>query len=114
MKALALCFVLALTAMPAAASVISPSEAMANVGRRVTVEGVVIDGYHENGSGQSTLVFAEGEHAFNGIYYEDTTALFPDPRELIGKTVRIHGTVQSDFGTPDIVLRAPTQLQIDQ
>ncbi len=113
MKILVSVLGLALTAAPALAETIAPSDTQKYVGKPVTVEGVVSEVHHA-ASGKVTFVDMGGrypDNAFAGVILSDDAGKFPDVDSLDGKTVDVTGTIKLYQGRTEIILNDPTQIK---
>jgi DNA/RNA endonuclease YhcR with UshA esterase domain len=113
MKAPALALALALTAAPALAETIQPSDAQAHVGQTVTVEGSVSE-VHAAASGRATFLDIGGRYpnsVFTAVIFAKDASKFPNVDSLTGKTVDITGAVRLYRGKPEIILNDPAQIK---
>jgi DNA/RNA endonuclease YhcR with UshA esterase domain len=113
MRALVLALGLALTALPAVAETIQPSDAPQHLGQSVTVEGTVSEVY----TARSGVTFINmggryPDQAFTGVIFADDAGKFPDLDSLTGTVVDITGRVQSYKGRLEIIINDPAQLKI--
>jgi DNA/RNA endonuclease YhcR with UshA esterase domain len=102
-----LCFL----ASPAWAQTISPMDAASNVGKKLTVRGVV-DEVHTSSRGNIFLNM--GGHypnqAFTGFIRASDASEFANVHAVQGKPASISGTIKLYKGKPEIELQSATQL----
>ncbi|RME85947.1 MAG: hypothetical protein D6775_01455, partial [Caldilineae bacterium] len=101
------------TPTPAApAGVVPWSQAGQYVGRRITVEGRVVD-THDTGH-ITFLNFSSRHDAFVVVIFAEDYALFPDlPASLYnGKKVWVTGEITTYKGVPQIVVHSPDQIEV--
>jgi DNA/RNA endonuclease YhcR with UshA esterase domain len=113
MRAFILALGLALTAAPALAQTIQPSEAKDHVGQVVTVEGTVSN-VHKVASGPATFIDMGGHYpnnVFTAVIFSSDASKFPDVETLNGKVVDITGRVTLYKGEPEIILNDPAQIK---
>jgi DNA/RNA endonuclease YhcR with UshA esterase domain len=113
MKALVLALGVVLTALPAVAETIQPSDAPQHLGQTVTVGGTVSE-VHTARSGV-TFINMGGRYpdqAFTGVIFADDADKFPNVESLTGKAVDITGRVQSYKGRLEIILNDPAQIRV--
>ena len=114
MRMLVLALGLALTAPPALAQTIEPSEAQAHGGQTVTVEGTI----SEIGTGaRSGVTFLDmGGHYpdndFAAVITAEDAAKFPNVEALSGKTVQVTGEVRFYKGHAQIIVNDAAQIKI--
>jgi DNA/RNA endonuclease YhcR with UshA esterase domain len=96
------------------AATINPEDAAKNVGKQVTVEGVVVQVTHSAKSNTTFLNFCAPfpKHCFNAVVFESAQATFSDVASSEGKKVRVSGVVQLYQGKPEIVLTKHEQLVV--
>ncbi|HUE10468.1 MAG TPA: OB-fold nucleic acid binding domain-containing protein [Steroidobacteraceae bacterium] len=102
-----------LTAIPAVAETIQPSDAPQHLGQTVTVEGTVSEVHTDARSG-ITFINMGGRYpdqAFTGVIFADDAGKFPNLDSLTGKVVGITGRVQSYKGRLEIIITDPAQLK---
>jgi DNA/RNA endonuclease YhcR with UshA esterase domain len=90
---------------------IDPAQAAKHVGKKVTVEGVVVQ--VSDLEGEPIFLNFGGrypDHVFAAVVLTVNRRWFPHPAEWEGKRVRVSGTVQLYRGKPEIVLSDPKQL----
>ena len=110
MKAIVIAAALAVLAAPVSASSnppIAPSQAAANVGACMTVEGraaIAPDSYRPG------MDIALGDQDQSFLIYVPNTGRFPDLNSLDGQSVDITGVIQMDRGRPEILLANPELL----
>jgi DNA/RNA endonuclease YhcR with UshA esterase domain len=97
---------------PAPPAVVSWQEAAAYEGRRVTVEGVVVDTYKSDKV--IFLNFSRNRDDFKAVIFASAWERWPQrPDELYyGQTLRITGQVKLYNGTPEIIVDEPAQVEI--
>jgi DNA/RNA endonuclease YhcR with UshA esterase domain len=113
MRILILAFCFALAIVPALAETIRPAEARRNVGKNVTVEGIVSEVHHA-ASGRVTFVDMGGRYpnnTFAGVIFSDDADKFPDMDSLGGKTVDVTGTIKLYNKRPEIILNEAGQIK---
>jgi DNA/RNA endonuclease YhcR with UshA esterase domain len=113
MRALVLALGLALTAIPAVAETIPPSDAPQHLDQTVTVEGTVSEVY----TARSGVTFINmggryPDQAFTGVIFADDAVKFPNVDSLTGKVVDITGRVQTYKGRREIIINDSAQLII--
>jgi DNA/RNA endonuclease YhcR with UshA esterase domain len=114
MRAFVLALGLALTALPAVAETIQPSDAPQHLGKPVTVEGTVSEVHTDARSG-TTFINIGGRWpnaAFTGVIFADDAGKFPNVDSLTGKVVDITGRMQSYKERLEIIINDPAQLKI--
>jgi DNA/RNA endonuclease YhcR with UshA esterase domain len=112
MRTFVLAFGLALTAAPAFAQTVQPTDAQAHVGQTVTVEGSVSN-VHQIPSG-ITFIDIGGrypDNAFTAVILAADAKKFPDVTSFNGKTVDVTGAVQLYKGKPEILLTDAAQIK---
>jgi|SRR5271154_7094931 len=112
MRAIILAVSLLVTALPAKAETIQPCDADKDVGKLVTVEGVVSK---VGASAKATFINMCGKFpnsGFTGVVFSDDLAKFPGIDSLEGKTVDITGRIQPYRTGPEIILNDPAQLKV--
>jgi DNA/RNA endonuclease YhcR with UshA esterase domain len=113
MRAFVLALGLVLTALPAVAETIQPSDAPRHLGQSVTVEGTVSEVHTDDRSG-ITFINMGGRYpdqAFTGVIFADDVDKFPNVDSLTGRVVDITGRVQSYKGRLEIIITDPAQLK---
>lgn len=89
------------------------SDAAAHVGETITVEGTVSEVHV---SPKATFIDLNGRYPneeFTGVIFTNDAGAFSDVEGYEGKTVDITGTVQMYHGRPEIILRSPSQIQVE-
>ena len=112
MKTLVLAFGFVLIAAPAFAQAIAPADAKAQVGKTVTVEGMV-DNVHTTAAG-NTYIDMGGRYpnnTFAAVIFSADTSKFKNVTALKGKTVDITGAVKLYKDKPEIILKSADQLK---
>ena len=96
------------------ATAITPDEAAKNVGKQVTVEGIVVQVTHTSKSNTTFLNFCAPfpKHCFNAVVFKNAQATFSDAASSEGKKVRVSGVVKLYQGKPEIVLDKREQLEV--
>jgi len=92
---------------------ISPADASQHVGTVTTVEGVVAQ--VSNSSGGTTFINFGGRypnHVFYAVIFKNLANRFPGVHSLEGRMVAISGTIELYKGKPQIILKAPEQLEV--
>jgi DNA/RNA endonuclease YhcR with UshA esterase domain len=115
MKTLVLALGFAVIAAPAFAQAIAPADAKAQVGKTVTVEGMV-DNVHTTPAG-NTYIDMGGHYpnnTFAAVIFSSDTSKFPNVSALKGKTVDITGPVKLYKDKPEIILKSADQLKPKQ
>jgi DNA/RNA endonuclease YhcR with UshA esterase domain len=113
MRALVFALGLALTAIPAVAETIQPSDAPKHIGEIVTVEGTVNEVHTDARSG-ATFINMGGSfpnQAFTGVIFKDDAGKFPNVHSLTAGVVAITGRMQEYKGRAEIILNDPAQLK---
>jgi len=97
---------------PAPPAVVSWQEAAAYEGRRVAVEGMVVDTYKSDKV--IFLNFSRNRDDFKAVIFASAWPRWPQrPDELYyGQTLRITGQVKLYNGTPEIIVDEPEQIQV--
>jgi DNA/RNA endonuclease YhcR with UshA esterase domain len=114
MKTILLTPFIILSATPALAETIPPSEAQAHVGQTATVEGIVSEVHHAT-SGRATFIDMGGRYpnnVFTAVIFADDAPKFPDVDSLQGKTIDITGTIKLYNKRPEIILNDAEQIKI--
>ena len=83
---------------------ITPTQALANVGLCMTVEGRASLGPAEGGRDGMQLTIDDGNSKLIG--YISAPASLPDLNSLDGQTVNLTGVIQMDYGRPEIELNS--------
>jgi hypothetical protein len=107
---------LAAPAGPVVAKTVAPADASSYVGQTVTIKGIV-DGVHTASRSGVTFIDMGGQYphnAFTGVIFREDTAKFSSVGSLSGKVVEITGRVRLYKGKPEIILKAASQLRVDQ
>ena len=105
---------LSMLATAAAAETIQPADASKNIGKPVTVEGVVNEVHHA-ASKKVIFINMGGEYPdspVTGVLFSADAAKFPDIDSLQGKAVDISGTVKLYQGRAEIVVSDPAQIKV--
>lgn len=99
-------------ATPAPPAVISWQQAAAYAGRRVTVEGVVVDTYKSDKV--IFLNFSRNRNDFKAVIFASAWPRWQQsPDELyFGQTLRITGQVKLYNGAPEIIVDEPEQVEV--
>lgn len=96
--------------------VISACSAIKYLGRKVIVEGKVVDTYYHTKSGTVFLNFENPypNQCFTGVIFKSDLEKFPSKPEnyYLGKKVRIFGEIKEYKGKPEIILKSPLQIEI--
>lgn len=97
---------------PAPAAVIAWQDAAAYEGRRVTVEGTVVDTYKSDKV--IFLSFSPNRNDFKVVIFASAWPRWPQrPDELYyGQTLRVTGTVKLYNGAPEIIVDEPEQIVV--
>lgn len=97
---------------PAPPPVIPWQEAGAHAGRRVTVEGVVVDTYRSDKV--IFLNFSSNRSDFKAVIFASAWNRWPErPDELyFGQTLRVTGLVKLYEGVPEIIVDDPEQVEV--
>jgi len=104
---LALLAVARLAAQPAC---LTPEQALAHVGERACVEGMVTGAvFAQRSAGQPTFLDL-GPQFTAVIWIEDRPKFDPPPERLRGRRVRVSGRIELYRGKAQIVVRDPAQL----
>ena len=120
MRALLIAVEFALMVMPAAAQIVSCSDAQSYVGQNVTVEGAVSEVHHA-ASGSATFLDMCGHYPnndFTAVIFKDDENKFPNVDSLDGKTIDVTGVVRSYKGKseikgrPEIILTDQEQIKV--
>lgn len=109
----ALVFIAALTATPAVAATIAPTDAASHVGQTVTVEGIVSNVYDSRGG--TVFVDMGGNYpnsTFTGVIFSSDVGTFPAHDGWTGHTVDITGAIKLYKGKPEIILKSPNQVSV--
>ena len=87
-------------------------EAGAHAGRRVTVEGVVVDTYRSDKV--IFLNFSSNRNDFKAVIFASAWNRWPErPDELyFGQTLRVTGLVKLYEGVPEIIVDDPEQVEV--
>jgi DNA/RNA endonuclease YhcR with UshA esterase domain len=99
---------------------ISSAQAASHVGERATVCGPVVDSRYATGSkGQPTFLNfdrAYNNHTFVVVIWESDRSKFPSnpERHYKGQDVCATGLIESYQGKPEIIVRDPSNLQIQR
>ena len=112
MKTLVLAFGFAVITAPAFAQAIQPADAKAQVGKTVTVEGMV-DNVHTTAAG-NTYIDVGGRYpnnTFAAVIFAADVSKFTNVAALKGKTVDITGPVKLYKDKPEIILKSADQLK---
>jgi DNA/RNA endonuclease YhcR with UshA esterase domain len=112
MKTLVLAFGFAIITGPAFAQAIAPADAKAQVGKTVTVEGMV-DNVHTTAAG-NTYIDMGGHYpnnTFAAVIFSADTSKFANVTALKGKTVDITGPIKLYKDKPEIILKSADQLK---
>jgi DNA/RNA endonuclease YhcR with UshA esterase domain len=115
MKTLVLAFGFVIVAAPAFAQAIAPADAKAQVGKTVTVEGMV-DNVHTTAAGNTYIDMAGHypNNTFAAVIFAADTSKFSNVTALKGKTVDITGPVKLYKDKPEIILKSADQLKPKQ
>jgi DNA/RNA endonuclease YhcR with UshA esterase domain len=101
------------TVVPANDPVVSWENAAAYEGRRVTVEGQVVDTYN---SGKTVFLNFDQDfrNTFKVVIFADAWPLFPAPPESYykNKPVRVTGQIKMYQNAPEIIVDRPDQIEI--
>lgn len=99
-------------AAPAPPALVPWQEAGAYAGRRVTVEGVVVDTYRSDKV--IFLNFSPNRNDFKAVIFASAWSRWPErPDELyFGQTLRITGQVKLYEGVPEIIVDGPEQVAV--
>jgi hypothetical protein len=95
------------------ANVISYTQAASYVGQVRTVEGTIVYTYVSGGT-----VFLDFHFPYQGYFYavifaSDTSSFKFSPNSFyLNKEVRITGTIQLYQGSPEIIVRSPSQIEV--
>jgi DNA/RNA endonuclease YhcR with UshA esterase domain len=114
MRALLIAVGLGLTVTPAAAQVISCSDAQSHVGQHVTVECAVSEVHHA-ASGSATFIDMGGRYPsniFTAVIFKDDASKFSNVDSLDGKTVDVTGVIGLYKDRPEIILNDPAQIKV--
>ena len=112
MKTLVLALGFVIVTAPAFAQSIAPADAKAQVGKTVTVEGMV-DNVHTTAAG-NTYIDMGGHYpnnTFAAVIFSKDTSKFANVTALKGKTVDITGPVKLYKDKPEIILKSADQLK---
>ena len=93
--------------------VVMAADAANHIGETITVEGVVSEVHV---SSKATFIDLNGRYPneeFTGVIWSENIGAFSNVGDYEGKTVDITGTVQIYRGRPEIILRSPSQVQIE-
>ncbi len=89
---------------------LAPEQALAHVGERACVEGVVTGAvFAQRSTGQPTFLDL-GSQFTAVIWAEDRPKFNPPPERLRGRRVRVSGRIETFRGKAQIVVRDPSQL----
>ncbi len=113
-------FVFSVAGQYAIAGVITAKQAAQHVGEVQTVRGVVVSArYAEMSKGQPTFLNLDQPYPdaiFTVVIWGSDRRKFTVPPEKYfdGKIVRVTGKITEYRGTPEIVVREPTQIVVDE
>jgi len=105
---------LCLLATAASAETIQPADASKNVGKPVTVEGVVNEVHHA-ASRKVIFINMGGQYPnspLTGVLFSSDAAKFPDVDSLQGKAVALSGSITLYQGRAEIILSDPAQIKV--
>ena len=114
MRVLLIAVGLGLTVIPAAAQVISCSDAQSHVGQYITVECAVSEVHHA-ASGSATFIDMGDRYPnniFTAVIFKDDASKFPNVDSLDGKTIDVTGMLGRYKGKPEIILKDPAQIKV--
>jgi len=106
-----------LTTQATGLKVVGVCNATGEIGKEVIVEGKIVDGYKS----KTNTVFLNFEkpypnHCFTSVIFSSDQYKFVQSPESYysGKTVRIKGKIQEYQGKPEIILKDPSQIEIEE
>lgn len=97
---------------PAAAAMISDSQAVSHVGQTATVQGTVSN-VHVSGKGTVFINFGDAypDQDFTAVIFASSAATFGDVNRYAGHKLAVTGPITMWKGKPEMILRTPASLR---
>ena len=98
---------------PLRQGVVAAADAANHIGETLTIEGLVSEVHV---SPKATFIDLDGRYPneeFTGVIFTGDAGAFSNVGSYEGKTVDITGTVQMYRGRPEIILKSPSQIQVE-